>query len=224
MARLIPPRLTPQRPKITPSPEVAVPIAGGTLRIHELRSRIFGNTRLLRVWLPPGYDQGRGMRHPVLYLNDGQNLFEPATAFAGVHWQVGETASRLIGEKKIPPLIIVGIDNAGKNRAREYLPYKSRDPNVPVVKGTLYPKFLRRDVMPLDRGAVRRPHRRQEYGIRRLFAWRADHSVYATGRAGDIWATADRKPIVVRGESKNPYGMPQVSRMAVPLVSRHGNA
>ncbi len=152
MARLIPPRLTPQRPKIKRSPEVVVPIASGTLRIHDLRSRIFGNTRLVRVWLPPGYDQGRGARYPVLYLNDGQNLFEPATAFAGVHWQVGETASRLIGEKKIRPLIIVGIDNAGKNRAREYLPYKSRDPRVPVVKGTLYPKFLKRDVMPLIEG------------------------------------------------------------------------
>lgn len=152
MARLIPPRLTPQSPKIKRSPEVVVPIAGGSLRIHELRSRVFGNTRLVRVWLPPGYDRGGGTRYPVLYLNDGQNLFEPATAFAGVHWQVGETAGRLIGEKKIPPLIIVGIDNAGKNRAREYLPYKSRDPKVPIVKGTLYPKFLQRDVMPLIEG------------------------------------------------------------------------
>ena len=61
------------------------------------------------------------MRYPVFYLNDGQNLFDPATAFAGVHWQVGETANRLIAEKKIRPLIIVGIDNT-KNRACEYFP------------------------------------------------------------------------------------------------------
>jgi predicted alpha/beta superfamily hydrolase len=145
-------RPTPQKPKTNRSLEVVVPIAGGTLRIHELRSRIFRNTRLVRVWLPPGYDKGGGARYPVLYLNDGQNLFEPATAFAGVHWQVGETAGRLIGEKKIRPLIIVGIDNTGKNRAREYLPYKSRDPKVPIVKGTLYPKFLKREVMPLIEG------------------------------------------------------------------------
>jgi predicted alpha/beta superfamily hydrolase len=143
---------TPQKPKTKHSAEVVVPIAGGSLRIHELRSRVFRNTRLVRVWLPPGYDKGGGTRYPVLYLNDGQNLFEPATAFAGVHWQVGETATRLIREKKIRPLIIVGIDNAGKNRAREYLPYKSRDPKVPVVKGTLYPKFLKREVMPLIEG------------------------------------------------------------------------
>ncbi len=146
MARLIPLKKTRR------SPEAVVPIAGGTLRIHELSSRIFRNTRLLRVWLPPGYDQVGGTRYPVLYLNDGQNLFEAATAFAGVHWQVGETASRLIAEKKIPPLIIVGIDNTGKNRVREYLPYKSRDPKVPVVEGKHYPKFLKREVMPLVEG------------------------------------------------------------------------
>src|ERR1022692_1585906 len=144
MARPIQHKLSTPRPA-----EVVVPVAGGSLRLHELRSRIFRNTRLLRVWLPPDYDKGGGTRYPVLYLNDGQNLFEASTAFGGVHWQVGETATRLIGEKKIRPLIIVGIDNTGKNRARESLPYQSRDPKVPVVQGTLYPKFLKREVMPL---------------------------------------------------------------------------
>jgi predicted alpha/beta superfamily hydrolase len=111
--------------------------------------RIFGNTRLLRVWLPPDYDGWGTTRYPVLYLNDGQNLFDPATAFAGVHWQAGETATRLIAEKRIRPLIIVGIDNAGKNRLGEYVPYKSREFKVPRVQGTAYPDFLRREVMPL---------------------------------------------------------------------------
>lgn len=141
-----------QKPKKPCSAEVVVAVAGGSLRLHELRSKTFRNTRLIRVWLPPEYEKGGGTRYPVLYLNDGQNLFEASTAFGGVHWQVGETATRLIAEKKVPPLIIVGIDNAQKNRAREYLPYKSRDPNVPVVRGTLYPKFLQRDVMPLVEG------------------------------------------------------------------------
>jgi len=118
-----------------------MPIATGNLWLHELRSGIFGNTRLLRVWLPPGYD-GRGeTRYPVLYLNDGQNLFDPATAFAGVHWQVGESAARLIAEQKVPPLIIVGIDNT-KNRICEYIPYKSTDPRVLRAKGKCYPDFL----------------------------------------------------------------------------------
>src|SRR5580658_3691865 len=126
----------------------AVPVPAGSLWLHELSSRIFGNTRLLRVWLPPDYDGWGDTRYPVLYLNDGQNLFEPATAFAGVHWRVGETATRLSAEEKIRPLIIVGIDNT-KNRASEYIPYNSKDPKVPNAKGSCYPEFLRRDVLPL---------------------------------------------------------------------------
>ena len=127
---------------------LALPVSKGNLWLHELRSEIFENTRLLRVWLPPDYDGWGATRYPVLYLNDGQNLFEAATAFAGVHWQVGETATRLIAEQKIRPLIIVGIDNT-KNRASEYIPYKSKDPRVLNAKGKYYPEFLRREVMPL---------------------------------------------------------------------------
>jgi enterochelin esterase-like enzyme len=58
----------------------------GDLRLHEFRSGIFRNTRMLRIWLPPRYDAPENVaRHyPVLYLNDGQNLFDRATAFAGV--------------------------------------------------------------------------------------------------------------------------------------------
>jgi predicted alpha/beta superfamily hydrolase len=126
----------------------AIPVATGNLWLHELSSRIFGNTRLLRVWLPPDYDGWGATRYPVLYLNDGQNLFDPATAFAGVHWQVGETATRLIAEQRIPPLIIVGIDNT-KIRACEYVPYRSKDPRVLKPKGKSYPDFLQHEVMPL---------------------------------------------------------------------------
>ena len=135
----------------------AVPIFTGKIWLHELNSRIYGNTRLLRVWLPPDYDGWGAIRYPVLYLNDGQNLFDAATAFTGVHWQVGETATRLIAEKRIPPLIIVGIDNT-KSRIHEYIPYKSKDPRVLKAKGTCYPEFLQNEVMPLidDRYPVQR--------------------------------------------------------------------
>jgi predicted alpha/beta superfamily hydrolase len=62
---------------------------------------------------------------------------------------VGEAAARLIAEKKIPPLIIVGIDNTGENRIREYIPYRTADPPVPRPLGRRYPEFLVREVMPL---------------------------------------------------------------------------
>jgi predicted alpha/beta superfamily hydrolase len=142
------PRLPIRKPKAKSEASTALPVSVGNLWLHELSSRIFGNTRLLRVWLPPDYDGWGANRYPILYLNDGQNLFDPATAFAGVHWQVGETATRLIAEQKIRPLIIVGIDNT-KNRACEYIPYRSKDPRVVNAKGKYYPEFLRREVMPL---------------------------------------------------------------------------
>jgi enterochelin esterase-like enzyme len=124
--------------------------ATGDLRLHEFRSRIFQNTRFLRVWLPPGYDDApnASRRYPVLYLNDGQNLFESATSFNGVEWQVDETADRLIREVVIPPLIIVGIDNTGKSRIREYMPHRSLHPIMMRAHGTRYPSFLFKEVIP----------------------------------------------------------------------------
>jgi len=124
--------------------------AAGDLRLHEFRSRVFRNTRFLRVWLPAGYDdaENAGRQYPVFYLNDGQNLFEAATSFTGVEWQVDETAERLIGEGAVPPMIIVGIDNAGKDRIREYMPHRSMNPMMLRVQGRHYPDFLMKEVMP----------------------------------------------------------------------------
>jgi predicted alpha/beta superfamily hydrolase len=124
--------------------------ATGDLRLHKFYSRVFRNTRFVRVWLPPGYDDAAnaGRRYPVFYLNDGQNLFEASIAFGGVEWQVDETADRLIREGAIPPLIIVGLDNAGKNRIREYMPHRSLYPILLRGQGSRYPDFLTKEVMP----------------------------------------------------------------------------
>jgi predicted alpha/beta superfamily hydrolase len=140
----------------SPAPEVIrVQAATGDLRLHEFYSRIFHNTRFLRVWLPPGYDDpaNRNRRYPALYLNDGQNLFEAAISFTGVEWQVDETSDRLIREGVVPPMIIVGIDNGGKDRLREYMPYRSLQPMRLRTQGSRYANFLIREVMPfIDRG------------------------------------------------------------------------
>ncbi len=124
--------------------------ATGDLRLHEFRSRIFRNTRFLRVWLPPGYDDpiNAGRHYPVLYLNDGQNLFEAATSFTGIEWQVDETADRLIREGIVPPMIIVGMDNAARARIREYMPHRSLHPMMMRAHGTRYPAFLFKEVFP----------------------------------------------------------------------------
>jgi predicted alpha/beta superfamily hydrolase len=138
-----------------PAPEVIrVQAATGDLRLHEFHSRIFQNTRFLRVWLPPGYDDpaNRNRRYPALYLNDGQNLFEAAISFTGVEWQVDETSDRLIRAGVVPPMIIVGIDNGGEDRFREYMPYRSLQPVRLRAPGSRYAKFLIREVMPfIDR-------------------------------------------------------------------------
>lgn len=124
--------------------------ATGDLRLHEFPSRIFHNTRFLRVWLPPGYDDAAnaGRDYPVFYLNDGQNLFESATSFNGVEWQVDETADRLIREGVVPPMIFVGIDNTGRSRMREYMPHRSLHPMIVRIHGTRYPAFLFKEVIP----------------------------------------------------------------------------
>ena len=122
----------------------------GDLRLHVFPSKVFGNSRRLRVWLPPRYEarENQGRYYAALYLNDGQNLFDPATAFNGIEWRVDETADRLIRQGSIPPLIVVGIDHAQSDRMKEFVPYRSVDPAIPIPQGKHYPAFLMREVMP----------------------------------------------------------------------------
>ena len=94
----------------------------GDVRVHtRFGSRILNNHREVLVYLPPGYEQS-GARYPVLYLHDGQNVFDASTAFAGVEWGADDTAERLIHAGQIAPLIIVAVANAGMDRIHEYAP------------------------------------------------------------------------------------------------------
>jgi predicted alpha/beta superfamily hydrolase len=131
--------------------------AVGDLRLHEFRSRVFQNTRFIRVWLPPGYDdtENAARHYPVFYLNDGQNLFESSSSFTGTEWGVDESADRLIREGSVPPMIVVGLDNAGKERLREYMPHRSMHPMMLRVQGRRYPDFLVKDVMPFVENTYR---------------------------------------------------------------------
>lgn len=99
-----------------------VPRRSGTLRLHpRFHSRGLRGCRDIVVWLPPGYGQGR-RRHPVVYFQDGQNLFDPLTAFLGHAWRAGESAAGLIRARAIVPPVMVGIYNTGFNRMNEYAP------------------------------------------------------------------------------------------------------
>jgi pullulanase len=79
-----------------------------------------------RVWLylPPDYDLDTSRRYPVLYMFDGQNVFNEATSFVG-EWQVDETIESLLSAGRITPLIVVAVDNGGDRRTGEYTPWSS---------------------------------------------------------------------------------------------------
>lgn len=99
----------------------------GDVRTHDaFRSKYLGNDRTVVVYLPPAYDPASVARYPVLYLHDGQNVFDRATSFAD-EWHVDETAQRLILARRIEPIIIVGIYNTGERRVDEYTPTPEAD-------------------------------------------------------------------------------------------------
>jgi predicted alpha/beta superfamily hydrolase len=110
---------------------------------------------MIRVLLPPGYNEPANIKrqYPVLYLNDGQNLFDATTSvFNPLEWEADEALDHLIKAQEIDPLIVVGVDNAGRrDRANEYLPYPDAylRPPLPTPHGSRYPDFLIREVMPL---------------------------------------------------------------------------
>ncbi|WP_018477624.1 alpha/beta hydrolase-fold protein [Pontibacter roseus] len=110
----------------------------GELRYHRDVAGKGLQNRDLVVWLPPGYEHGK-KRYPVLYMHDGQNIFDPATSSFGVDWQVDETADSLIRKGEIAPVIIVGINNTA-DRMEEY---------TPGEKGTAYMDFVLHTVKPL---------------------------------------------------------------------------
>lgn len=97
-------------------------LTGNIKRHRAFHSQVLGNRRDVLVYLPPGYRRFSLRRYPVLYLHDGQNVFDAATSFAGVEWGVDETAQRLIHRKLIEPLIIVAVANIGEERVHEYAP------------------------------------------------------------------------------------------------------
>jgi predicted alpha/beta superfamily hydrolase len=96
-------------------------------RINGFESAILGNQREVGVYLPAGYDEHPERRYPVLYMQDGQNLFDAERAYIpGQHWRLKEAADTAIGERSAAPVIIVGVDHAGVGRIDEYTPVRDR--------------------------------------------------------------------------------------------------
>ena len=99
----------------------------GDIQSHRaFHSKTLENSRNVLVYLPPNYRRTRTRRYPVLYLQDGQNVFDAATAFGGTEWSVDETAERLVEQNLIEPVIIVAVANTGEDRIHEYAPTRGR--------------------------------------------------------------------------------------------------
>ncbi len=118
------------------------------LRVHRaFRSRILPDRRDLIVYVPPGYDASSERRYPVLYLQDGQNLFDPETSYIkGRTWRVQETADAAIAAGLVEPLIIVGIYNTGERRLAEYT--HERDWQMGGGEADSYGQLLTSELLP----------------------------------------------------------------------------
>src|SRR5437588_12842 len=115
-------------------------------RHHNFISKYVRYRRDLVVYLPPDYEES-DRRYPVLYLHDGQNLFDPETAYVrGMDWKVDETADALIRAGEIEPVIIVGIFNTGVHRIEEYTP--TRDRKLGGGHSELYGRMLIEELKP----------------------------------------------------------------------------
>ena len=104
----------------------------------DVASAFLGPKRHVEIWLPPGYDSSATTRYPVLYMSDGQNLFDPRIANTGVDWGVDEAVVRLARRGAIPPVIVVGVWSTAE-RGPEYSPWHGASD---------YARFLVEELMP----------------------------------------------------------------------------
>lgn len=113
-------------------PKVA---AGRIVRIENFPSR-YVEARNVDVWLPEGYSSKK--KYPVLYMHDGQMLFDSAINWNHQEWQVDETVGKLIKEKKVRPFIVVAIFNTGTKRHCDYFPQKPFETFTPQRQDSIY--------------------------------------------------------------------------------------
>ena len=130
--------------RVAPAP-VGRTVSGDVTIVDGFAAPELGGERRLRVYLPPGYAASR-RRYPVLFMHDGQNLFDASSSFAG-EWEVDESLDALAREGRFEGLIVVGLDNAGEARLDEYSPWRDRQLGK-GGRGDIYASFLVRTLKP----------------------------------------------------------------------------
>lgn len=135
------------------------------LRLHNaFKSRHLPGDRDLIVYVPPGYDESPDRTYPVLYLHDGQNLFDGRTSFVpGRTWQVMEHADAAIEAGEVEPLVIVGVYNTGDRRIAEY----THEYNWQMGGGQAdaYGQLITRELMPWIATQYRVRSERESIGL-----------------------------------------------------------
>jgi predicted alpha/beta superfamily hydrolase len=111
-----------------------------------------GNSRSLRIYLPPSYQENAAKRYPVLYMHDGQNLFDAKAAAYGVEWGIDETVDHLVAIGAMDEVIVVGVDNTPA-RIAEYTP--CCDPKHGGGELDAYDAFIVDTVKPMIDGTLR---------------------------------------------------------------------
>lgn len=101
----------------------------GAVRRYIVQSEFLGDDMTVDIWTPEGYSESGTARYPVLYAHDGQNILDPAMSFAGVDWDLDNTAQRLTDEGRIDAPIVVAMHNRGDKglRPSDYFPEKVID-------------------------------------------------------------------------------------------------
>jgi predicted alpha/beta superfamily hydrolase len=130
--------------------EPGAPLAQRTGHIERLAPlpSAFVSPREVQVWLPPGYAAAPAQRYPVLYLHDGQNVFDALAA--GAEWQVDETAQRLVQAGAVTPFIVVAVaSNADRLRDQTPVPGTSGPRAGEGGGATAYGRYLVRELKPL---------------------------------------------------------------------------
>lgn len=133
-------------------------VMGNVLILPEVWSPQLGTPRDVLVYLPPSYAR-RARRYPVLYMHDGQNLFDHATSFNGLDWHVDETMERLSAEGY--EAIVVGVNHGGERRIAEYNPFPGRWHG----QGEQYVRFLCDTLKPVIDSHLRTESNREQTGI-----------------------------------------------------------
>lgn len=161
-----------EKPELATQPQVTIegtpPPSGPPhprVRKHEgFSSRFVPGERDISVYLPPGYDEEDGRAYPLLVMQDGQNLFDPETAFIrGRTWRVAEHADAAIEAGEVEPLLIAGVANAGERRLAEYTP--TRDWKLGGGEARSYGEMLIRELLPFLRARYRLRSGTEETGL-----------------------------------------------------------